>query len=230
MYNKIFKRVEIKYLLNEDEKNKLFASISPYLEEDEYFESTIGNIYFDNFNNDLIVTSMEKPRFKEKVRVRSYKTPKDNTDEVFLEIKNKFNGIVGKRRIKMKLNDYYKLINGEEINDNSQIVKEIKYHLDYYDLQPKIYIAYDRLSYKGVLDNNLRITFDSNLRSRRNDLKLESGSYGEYYFDSPHYIMEIKTLDSLPLWLTKILSELKIYPKSFSKYGSIYQKESEVKC
>jgi len=228
MYDKIFKRVEIKYLLDEEEKNVLFEKIKPYLEKDEYYKSTIGNIYFDNKDNDLIVTSLEKPLFKEKLRVRTYKTPKENDDDVFLEIKNKYNGVVGKRRIKMNLKEYYKFLDNEEANN--QILKEIKYHIDYYKLYPKIYIAYDRYSYRGIEDNNLRITFDSNLRSRRDDLKLESGDYGELYFDNPHYIMEIKTLDSLPLWLTKILSDLKIYPKSFSKYGSIYKKECGIKC
>lgn len=227
MYDKIFKRVEIKYLLDEEEKNKLFNRINSYLEKDEYYKSTIGNIYFDNKDNDLIVTSLEKPLFKEKIRVRTYKTPNLN-DDVFFEIKNKYNGIVGKRILKMSLKEYYNFLENEE-SDN-QILKEIKYQIDYYKLTPKIYIAYDRYSYKGKEDNNLRITFDSNLRSRRDDLKLESGDYGILYFDKPHYIMEIKTLETLPMWLVKILSELKIYPKSFSKYGSIYKKECDNKC
>lgn len=228
MYDKIFKRVEIKYLLDEDEKNNLISLLKPYMEKDHYYKSSITNIYFDNKENELIYTSLDKPVFKEKLRVRTYETPNNNGD-VFLEIKNKYDGLVGKRRVKISLKDYYDLLNNNKDVD-SQILKEIKYHLDYYKLEPKILIAYDRLSYKGIEDDNFRITFDSNLRSRRDDLKLENGSYGELYFDKPHYIMEVKTLDSLPIWFTKLLSELKIYPKSFSKYGSIYKKECEVKC
>ena len=228
MYDKIFKRVEIKYLLDEEEVNKLLEKINPYLKEDQYFKSSITNIYFDNDENELIYTSLDKPLFKEKLRVRAYNTPKME-DDVFFEIKNKYNGVVGKRRIKISLNDYYKFINNNDNTDN-QILKEIKYHLDYYNLEPKIFIAYDRISYRAKDNSEFRITFDSNLRSRRDDLRLESGDYGELYFDEPHYIMEVKTLDSLPLWFTKILSELKIYPKSFSKYGSIYKKECEQKC
>ena len=228
MYDKIFKRVEIKYLLDEEKMNELIKRIKPYLEKDKYFKSEISNIYFDNKENELIYTSLDKPLFKEKVRVRTYATPAKD-DDVFLEIKNKYNGVVGKRRIKISLNDYYAFISNKSKIDN-QILKEIKYHLDYYHLEPKIFIAYDRISYRGIDDNEFRITFDSNLRSRRDDLRLELGSYGKLYFDKPHYIMEVKTLSTLPLWFTKILSELKIYPKSFSKYGSIYKKESEAKC
>ena len=228
MYDKIFKRVEIKYLLDEEKMNELIKRIKPYLEKDKYFKFEIFNIYFDNKENELIYTSLDKPLFKEKVRVRTYATPAKD-DDVFLEIKNKYNGVVGKRRIKISLNDYYAFISNKSKIDN-QILKEIKYHLDYYHLEPKIFIAYDRISYRGIDDNEFRITFDSNLRSRRDDLRLELGSYGKLYFDKPHYIMEVKTLSTLPLWFTKILSELKIYPKSFSKYGSIYKKESEAKC
>ena len=81
-------------------------------------------------------------------------------------------------------------------------------------------------------NKNLRITIDANLRSRYNDLKLEDGSYGNNYFDNDMYIMEIKVLDSMPLWLVKSLSDLKIYPISFFFFFFIYikNKGSEVLC
>ena len=103
-------------------------------------------------------------------------------------------------------------------------MKEINYYFEYYHLVPTTYIAYDRKSYRARNDENLRITIDANLRSRNSDLKLELGDAGKKYFDQNYYIMEIKTLSSMPLWLVRSLSELKIYPTSFSKYGSIYQK------
>ena len=64
-----------------------------------------------------------------------------------------------------------------------------------------------------------------NLVSRRYDLNLESGNYGEKYFSDDMVIMEIKTLDAIPIWFTKILTKYKLYPNSFSKYGKIYQNE-----
>ena len=71
---------------------------------------------------------------------------------------------------------------------------------------------------------------NGNAMQQNPDFEIEKGVYGEYILDPNKYIMEIKTLGSLPLWFTKILTELKIYPKSFSKYGNIYKKESGVKC
>ncbi len=218
-----FKRVEKKYLLDEVTYHKLIEVINPYLEHDEYFKTSINNIYFDNDNNDLIIKSLEKPIFKEKVRLRSYNVPR-LTDSVFLELKCKYKGVVGKRRVKLKLQDFYLYQQGEYQTDN-QIMREIDYIYKYYHLKPVIYIGYDRLSYKGISNSYLRITFDTNLRSRRTDLKLELGDKGTSFFKDDKYIMEIKTLGAMPKWLVDALSTLHIYPTSFSKYGEIYKHE-----
>lgn len=223
MYNNVFKRVEEKYLITTSEKELLLEKIKKHIQKDEYFESTICNIYYDNKEQELIINSLEKPIYKDKVRIRSYGIP-TLEDEIFLEIKSKYKGIVGKRRIKMKLKEFYNYIENNKFKDN-QIMKELDYLFKYYNLLPNMYIAYDRQCYKGVEDQKLRITFDHNLRSRRDNLKLELGDYGDKYLDDDLYIMEIKTLVSIPLWLVKELSDLKIYPKSFSKYGIRYSQE-----
>lgn len=218
----VFRRKEIKYLLSKDKYDKLMEKLEGHLKHDKYFERTICNIYFDTKNYDLIINSINKPIYKEKVRVRSYNIPSLN-DEVFFEIKKKYNGIVGKRRIEMKLKDFYDYLNGGNIISNdTQIASEIDYDFKNYKLEPKLFLAYDRLSYYDKDNINFRITFDRNLRSRENDLKLELGDSGKLYFKEDTYIMETKVLDAYPLWFTDILSSLKIYPVSFSKYGSIY--------
>lgn len=219
----VFQRVEQKYLLDKNIKDLFLDKINQMVEKDPYFESTICNIYFDNDDNELIINSLEKPTFKNKVRLRSYNVP--NLDSrVYLEVKDKYKGVVGKRRCKMQLKDFYNYIDNGYVKDE-QIMKELDYYFNYYKLKPFIFLAYDRQSYLGKGNKNLRITFDSNLRSRKDNLRLEYGDKGDYYFEDDKYIMEIKTLGSMPLWLTRILSELKIYPISFSKIGSIYSKE-----
>lgn len=227
MYDNVFKRVEQKYLISKNQKDKLLNQIANYVEADEYFKSEISNIYFDNDNHELLIESLEKPNFKIKVRLRMYNECRD----VFLEIKDKVNGVVGKRRIKLTLDEFYDYFNNHKIKDN-QIMKELDYYFKLFNLKPSIFVAYDRLSYKEKNNKHLRITIDANLRSRYDDLKLENGSYGDKYFDDDTYIMEIKVLDAIPLWLVSVLSELKIYPVSFSKVGSVYMKKkgSEVTC
>lgn len=108
-------------------------------------------------------------------------------------------------------------------------MKEIDYLFNLYDLKPSYFIAYDRKSYREKNNENLRITIDTNLRSRKEKLSLELGDKGNLYFNEEKYIMEIKTLGAMPLWLVKSLSDLGIYPVSFSKFGSIYKKDKEEK-
>ena len=220
-----FRRVEQKYLLSKEKYDELMNLISYHLKKDNYYKSKICNIYFDTNNYDLIINSLEKSNYKEKVRLRSYNTPTLN-DNVFFEIKSKLDGVVYKRRVTIKLNDFYQYLNGNDIlTSNQQIMKELDYTLKKYKLVPKYYIAYDRTSYYDKDDYNFRITFDENIRSRNIDLKLEYGDAGKLFFKEKKYIMELKSIGALPLWFTSILSELEIFPNSFSKYGNIYKEK-----
>ena len=218
----VFRRKETKYLLSKDKYEKLMKELDKYILKDKYYKSTICNIYFDTLNNDLIINSINKPIYKEKVRVRSYSVP-TKEDNVFFEIKKKYKGIVGKRRIELKLNDLYNYFKTGELNDGDvQVRNEIDYCFKKYQLMPKLFIGYDRLSYYDKDNVNFRITFDTNLRSREDNLLLELGDDGEEFFKDGKVIMETKALGSYPIWFTNILSSLEIYPESFSKYGSIY--------
>lgn len=223
MIQTVFKRVEKKYLLNKYQAEKLINKISRYIKSDEYPYSKICNIYFDTQNSDLIRRSIEKPVYKEKVRLRSYGIP-NKEDRVFLEIKKKFDGVVTKRRIALKLEDVYDYLeNGKKPEANKQIFNEIDYCFKKYSLKPSMYISYERYSYAGKDDDNFRLTFDTNIISRDSDLKLDNGDYGINAIGKDVFLMEVKCLGSMPLWFTNTLSDLKIYPISFSKYGKIYE-------
>ncbi len=224
MYGNIFRRIEEKYIITKEQYEELLKRINNNIEKDQYFESTICNIYFDTISNELIIRSIDKPVYKMKIRLRSYGIPKKK-DDVFLEMKLKHKDIVGKRRVKLKLSEFYNYLNKGTYDTNNQIMRELDYFFKYYHLKPAYYLAYDRKSYRGKEEEELRITFDSNLRSRKEDLKLELGDAGKKYFKEDKYIMEIKTLNAMPLWLVRTLSDLKIYPISFSKIGSIYRRD-----
>lgn len=226
MYENIFKRVEKKFLLTEEEYIELFNRIENELKPDKYFESTICNIYFDNDNDEVLINSIEKPIYKHKVRLRSYGIP-TLEDDVFLEIKSKYKSVVGKRRIKLKLKEFKKYQRTKKYTGNDQIMKEIDYLFKFYNLKASYFVAYDRKCYVGKDDEYLRITIDTNLRSRKDHLKLEYGDKGKQYFNDKIYIMEIKTLGAMPLWLVHNLSELNIYTKSFSKIGNIFIQDKE---
>ena len=220
MKENIFKRIEQKYILNKDEYEKMQEIIIKYFNKDKYYQSKIFNIYFDNLNNDMMISSIEKPIFKKKIRVRKY--GEDN--KVYLEIKEKYNGIVYKRRVSLTDDEFDDYIQKKKGNDK-QIMKEIDYYINYYKLKPYMFLAYDRLSYYDKDNESFRLTFDSNIRYRFNNLDLLDNKNNKKYFEEEKYIMEVKARNSLPIWFVSYLSENKIYPDSFSKAGNIYIKE-----
>ena len=247
MDNETIQRIEKKYLLTRQEKTELLSSIKKYLEKDEFFSEQVLSLYFDTKNNDLIINSIDRPPFREKLRLRAYGIPKKSS-KVFLELKSKLvkgsRKIGNKRRLNILLSDFYKFTDKKEkltsiikkypdCSENQiQIAKELDYLFDYYEPEPKIIISANRLAYYEKNNPDFRLTFDENLRYREDKLFLEKGSSGKSYFSNTSdpkrcIIMEVKTINSMPLWLVRELSRLKIYPVRFSKYGKIYQQLNE---
>ncbi len=223
--NNVFERVEKKYLIDQNKFNLFFQYIKPYMTVDKFGLHTICNIYYDTDNYELIRNSIEKPKYKEKLRLRSYGVPKDN-DNVFLEIKKKYDGTVFKRRINLSLKEAVDYLDyGIRPNRHSQILNEIDYFINFHKPTKKVLIAYERLALFAKDDADFRITFDHNIRSRTYDLHLSKGDYGNPTLDFDSYLIEIKTSSSIPLWLVEIMSQLNIYPASFSKYSTVYKQD-----
>jgi SPX domain protein involved in polyphosphate accumulation len=211
-----FKRYEKKFILTKEQYTNLIEKLDEYMEVDKHCRNNknynIYNIYYDTNNNDVIRHSISNPYYKEKLRLRSYKIPKDLNDKVFLELKKKINGIVNKRRISLTLDQAYRFLNlGEKpiFDDyvNNQVANEIEYYLSQNDVNPTIYIGYTRKAFFGKEDKNFRLTFDTKILTRRNELSLELGCFGNDILNEDEYLMEVKILGAIPLWFTNILSE-----------------------
>ena len=217
-----FKRFEKKYLINKAQHEEILKKMKSHVEPDEFDKYTICNIYYDTDNYQIIRSSIEKPVYKEKLRVRSYGTP-GKQDTIFFELKKKYKSEVFKRRVSMSLRDFEEYLQkGTVPNVSKQVLSEIEYFMSHYKPDPKIYIAYERLALRGKDDPELRITFDNNIRFRKNNLRLSEGDDGIKILDKSLYLMEIKVRGAMPLWLSQILNEIEIYPTSFSKYGYCY--------
>ena len=219
----IFKRIEKKYMLTQEQYDYIIERITPHMHPDRFGETVIRNIYFDNTDDELIETSLTKPVYKEKLRLRSYGIPKADIT-VFFEIKKKYQGVVYKRRIAMTRDEAYRYIESGELPENlvGNIPVEIDYMIRRYSLFPKAFISYKRLALVGDNDPELRITFDSEITSRYNDVRLESDAPGEQLLPAHTHLMEIKIPGAMPLWLAHVLSEKNIYPQSFSKFGTAH--------
>lgn len=225
-YANTFKRREMKFLLNEEQYEKIVAAVSEFMTEDDYGLHTIMNIYLDNRNNDLIRSSLGKPVFKEKVRLRCYGNKAEDDSEAFLEIKKKYRGLTYKRRFECPYKELFEYITrGVRPETGGQVFEELDYLIKRMDLKPRIAICYDRRAFYGSEDREFRMTLDGNIRYRRNDIDLRSGDGGTYLMTQPFRVMEVKSVGAIPMKLVRILSELKIYHGSFSKYGSIFSSE-----
>lgn len=233
----VFNRYEYKYMLDRETFEKVIKVMDEHMTIDshnkDHMPYTISNIYFDTPDDYLIRTSLSKPPYKEKLRLRAYGVPQENS-KVYLEIKKKFNGIVNKRRTTLRLSEAYDFVKTSKspaVKEymNGQVIREIEYFLKIYNLSPKLYLAYDRIAYFEKENRDLRISFDMNIRSRRYDLKLEAGDYGKELLPDGTYLMEIKTSRAMPLWLTHMIAELGIKRKSFSKYGTEFKKSVAAK-
>lgn len=207
-------------MLTFDQYSAIIDIIKSRLKEDEHGSTTIQSLYFDTPNYRLIRESIEKPTFKEKLRLRSYGLVGER-DLAFLEMKRKSQGVVYKRRAKVTEEEAFSFLEYKNDGYDNQIFKELKYFRDFYkDLKPVILLLYDREAY---YEQELRITFDTNIRYRFDNLNLSTSLDGKQ-LDEGLIIMEIKTINSMPLWLVELLSNNNIYKSSYSKYGTAYRK------
>lgn len=230
MAKEVFNRVEKKYILNSAKKNNIIAALQEYMDADKYNVEgkpyTISNIYYDTDDNQLIQESVSRPVYKEKLRLRGYGVPNPG-DLVFLEIKKKYKGVVNKRRTRLELEEAKRFLRTREIPEakphmNLQVLREIEYFMSRYDIKPQLYLAYDRLAFFDKNDSEFRVSFDTNIRTRRCDLALDAGDFGEKMFDNDTWLMEVKINKNIPLWFARLLSENEVYHNSFSKYGTEY--------
>ncbi len=227
----VFNRYEHKYILNEQTYARLQDALEQHMTLDPYNIDrkpyTITNLYYDTPDDYLICASLSDPVYKEKLRLRAYGVPEKDS-KVFLEIKKKYDGLVNKRRTALSLDEAYVFADTgirpeKKAYMNAQVVREIAYFLEHRRVSPKLYIAYDRVAYFEKGNDDLRISFDRNIRTRRNELRLESGDYGEKLLADGYVLVEVKTSLAKPLWLCQLLSALEIRRQSFSKYGTEFK-------
>lgn len=223
-YQTVFQRYELKYILTQAQKELVLQAIKPHMIPDRYGKTTIRNLYFDTDDYRLIRHSIEKPVYKEKLRLRSYRKVTSDCD-IFVELKKKYKSVVYKRRMALSEDRALRwLRDNETLTNKTQISNEIDYFLSYYgNLHPTVFLSYEREAYCAKDDPSFRITFDENILCRQTELSLEQDAYGTPILDSDKVLMELKCTGGIPLWMTTVLSAEKIYKTSFSKYGTAYQ-------
>ena len=218
----IFKRYENKYLITLEQGAALQGFLPRHMEPDRFGEYLVQNLYYDTENWNVIRASIEKPLYKEKMRLRCYDMPKQEAN-VFLELKKKHMDIVYKRRIAIPFQSLSRrsvrdIVSGE----TSQISRELDFYLRSNAVSEKVYISYLRTAFSGTEDAGLRVTFDTDVRFRMDDLHFLRPGKGHCILPQDKMLIEIKALGGMPLWMSRALSEYAIYPTAFSKFGVCY--------
>ena len=218
-----FERHEIKFILNSQQRHYLECTVCSRLRPDEHGESTVCNIYYDTPDYLLVRRSLDRPVYKEKIRLRSY-GPVWGEAPVFLELKKKYDGVVYKRRIELPLEEAEAFLDGASDRlPDCQIGREIEYFChSYRNLEPAVHLSYERCAFYDRTDPDLRLTFDRNIRWQTEDCRLSALPFGRSLLAPGESLLEIKTASALPLWLVSVLSEAEIRKNSFSKYGTAY--------
>ena len=218
-YKQFFKRYELKYMLTREQRERITRALSDYMQLDKYGRCEIRNIYFDTPSYRLIRRSIEKPTYKEKLRIRSY-GPALSSSPVFVELKKKYKSVVYKRRVAMSLSDAEKWIySGGCPPTDCQITREIDYFRNYYaPLSPTVFLSYEREAYYSDQYPDFRVTFDDNVIARREELLLSSEGYGSPLIDGERSLMEIKCAGGMPLFMTEILFALALAAAAFAAH------------
>lgn len=218
------KRVEKKYIIQNDVLKDLLKDLEPYLVADKYKHSTITNLYFDTDDYEIIRRSIAATNFKEKFRIRSYSPEPVLDSQVFMEIKSKNDGVVYKERFQTTLFSAINFLNGVEDIEDKAFADNMEIFMGKYPtMKPKMYIYYDRLSMKAKDSNKVRLTVDSNLTYRDINLDDLTNKSGKALLDSNYSIVEIKLNQEMPEWLEEVLENHQIEKGSFSKYGTAYK-------
>ena len=218
----IFKRYEKKYLISKDLALDFQKLLLQHMDQDRFSGCLVQNLYYDTENWDIIRTSIERPLYKEKMRLRCYDVP-DSNSKLFLELKKKFKGTIYKRRMAIPFIELSHSTIGDIVAaGTSQISREFNFTIKKSDVSEKIYIAYRRTAFTGQEDTDLRITFDSDIHCRLEQLDFLNPGYGSFLLPEDIIVMEIKVFGGMPLWLARGLSECTIFPGPFSKYGKCY--------
>lgn len=224
MMQSVFQRHELKYLLSPAQKEAVLAAMHPYMRLDCYGRTTIRNIYFDTDDYRLIRRSLERPVYKEKLRLRSYHAARAD-EAVFVELKKKYFDVVYKRRISLAQDIALRCLNeGSPLPLESQIAREIdSFRTFYATLAPHVFLSYEREAFYDDGEPGFRVTFDENLLYRRQELSLSSAPGGTSLLPADVTLMEIKTAGAMPLWMARCLTQERIFKTTFSKYGAAYR-------
>jgi len=223
-----FNRYELKYIVTVKEAERIISDLETLTQPDRHGGHEgyrVVSLYYDSPDLDFFWAKIEGIKFRRKLRVRIY--PEDDIEAVtegMVEIKQRINRTVQKRRLKLALEDAERLCAGSlDRNDldprDRQVASEVQYMVRAMHLGPTCITAYRRRAFVGGLyDAGLRITFDTDVSCRVHGLRVNQDAENHLFLPPDWCIMEVKVNDAVPDWVTSLLARHGCRLRRVSKY------------
>jgi len=219
----VFERLEYKYLVSEKLMESLRADILPHVNADpnmgENKEYIVRSIYYDSPAMDSYNEKIEGVKVRQKFRIRGYDS-EEESQELFLEIKNKYNNFISKSRIGFPYDKNLRsLVSNTRKHENlPSEARKFLYHYYHKTLKPVVLIVYNREAYFCKFNPALRLTFDKNLRNKLYPSYEDLFSQNLKNYLNGFFIFEVKFYQSMPGWVVNIIQKYDLNKKALSKY------------
>ena len=228
-----FQRFEFKYLVDVEQYEIIKRRLQKYLNHDPFVASNdsqsydVISLYFDSPKFYSYWEKIDGARKRKKIRLRTYKVGKKVESYSYLEIKRKFDAVVLKDRCLIDRELYQHLDQSggffgleDKFDEPAQkLISEFEYERCFHAMEPKVLVVYKREPYVGHHNNQLRVTFDYNIKA------YETSKLYHDYDTCPFkdvsksvVVMEVKFNGTLPPYIADIIREYSLLRVPYSKY------------
>lgn len=224
-----FNRFELKYIIPVTVRDALRRDLELNMQPDAHGDADgsyrVTSLYYDTADLACFRAKVEGIKYRRKLRVRIYSEHADEaSDTAMVEIKQRINRTVQKRRVAVTLERAYALCTGSNVapwadRDDASVASEIEFLVRNLRLEPTCVISYLRQAFVGSrYESGLRITFDQRLSCRGPEALLGSGLPSHAFMDPSWLVMEVKVNDAVPLWVARMLARNQCSLRRISKY------------
>ncbi|MDI7267677.1 MAG: polyphosphate polymerase domain-containing protein [Myxococcota bacterium] len=226
-----FNRYELKYLLHVSRLGALVSDLVQFMSPDDHGDADgcyrVSSLYYDSPDLYFYRSKIEGLRFRRKLRVRVYPDGPGvgRSATAFVEIKQRMNRTIQKRRVVLPLGKALALCAGTLDEwpplDDADVTtaSEITYLLRALQLRPTCIVSYRRRAFVGSrYEQGMRLTFDSLLEGRTTVLDLCVEGPRHLFLPPDWVVMEIKVNDRVPNWVTSLVAKHECELTRISKY------------
>ena len=225
-------RFELKYVVDAFQAEAFLSDLERFVLPDPHTGPggfyRVSSLYYDSPDLHAYWSKLDGLKFRRKLRLRIYPYPSLRTvQNGFVEIKQRINRTVQKRRLVLPLDQAERLCSGEppqaELDDaDAAIVSEVDYMVRAMHLRPTCVVSYRRQAFVGGrFEQGMRLTFDAQLQGRVHALSVNEIARNQYFLPPDWLVMEVKVNERVPSWVVSLLAKHECQLQRVSKYCAV---------